>query len=119
MVFVHGSMYEFSPFLINQMFQLSNPKFSVNVTVTDISTDLDDVVTILSLGRVTSWVNLTKRLMGDTMSQLQKICCQNWMPTVNSHTLKPGRSTLLYMVVKKHELNFGKLVYDDVWNCSQ
>ncbi|CAE5960320.1 unnamed protein product [Arabidopsis arenosa] len=98
MVFVRGSMYEFSPTIINQMFQLSNPIFPVNVHVTDIAADLDDVAAVLSSGRVTSW---------------------NWMPTVNSHTLKPGRSTLLYMVVKKHEINFGKLVYDEVWNCSQ
>ncbi|EOA13348.1 hypothetical protein CARUB_v10026382mg [Capsella rubella] len=117
-VFVRGSLYEFSPMIINQLYQLPSPPYPSEGSQIHISESLNQVVSLLTDGRIRDWKRRSKRGMGDAMSLLHKICCQNWMPTVNLNALKAERSSLLFMVVKGRPVNFGKLAFDEIRACS-
>ncbi|KAG7559036.1 Integrase catalytic core [Arabidopsis thaliana x Arabidopsis arenosa] len=117
-VFVRGTMFEFSPTIINQMFQLPNIPYSVDQPLLHVPESLDEIALSLSNGKALTWKQLSTRLFDDNVSLLNKICCHNWMPTVNRSVLKPDRVTLLFMVSNRRAFNFGKLIYDEIWACS-
>lgn len=117
-VFVRGTMFEFSPTIINQMFQLPNIPYSVDQPLLHVPESLDEIALSLSNGKALTWKQLSTRLFDDNVSLLNKICCHNWMPTVNRSVLKPDRVTLLFMMSNRRAFNFGKLIYDEIWACS-
>ena len=118
-VFVRRNMYEFSLAIINQMFQLPNPSYPLDgVSEIQVPESMDEVAIALSNGKANSWKMLTYRMLSPELALLNKICCHNWSPTVNRSVLKPERMTLLYMVAKALPFNFGKLIFDEIWACS-
>jgi len=113
-VFVRGNMYEFSPAIINQMFQLPNPPYPLNMSKIKVPESMDEVDVARSNSKANSWKMLTSRLLSPEIALLNKICCHNWMPTVNRSVLKPERVTLVYMMAKALPFNFGKLIFDEI-----
>ncbi|XP_010445480.1 PREDICTED: uncharacterized protein LOC104728149 [Camelina sativa] len=117
-VFVHGSMYEFSPSIINRMYQLPNESYPLNATPIQVHESLDDIVTLPTNGQIHAWDLCSKKEMGDTVAMLQKICCQNWIPTMNPSSMSAEQFTLLFMILKGCKFNFGKLVFDEICACN-
>lgn len=98
LVFVRGTLYEFSPRIINKLFQLQNYLFALNVPLLGVPASLDEIAFDRSGGSVFTWQCLTSRALTETMSLHNKICCYNWIPTVNRCALKADHVTLLYMI---------------------
>ncbi|CAD5324603.1 unnamed protein product [Arabidopsis thaliana] len=87
----------------------------VNMSEIQVPESMDEIVVTLSNCKANSWKMLTSWLFSLEITQLNKICCHNWMPKVNRFILKPERVTLLYMVAKALPFNFGKLIFDEIW----
>jgi len=99
--------------------KLPNPSYPLDgVSEIQVPESMDEVAIALSNGKANSWKMLTSRLLSPELALLNKICCHNWSPTVNHSVLKPERMTLLYMVAKALPFNFGKLIFDEIWACS-
>lgn len=106
LVFVRGTLYEFSPRIINKLFQLPNHLYPLTVPLLSVPASLDEIAFDLSGGSFLTWQRLTSPPLTETMSLHNKICCYNWMSTVNRCALKVDRVTLLYMIAHQIPVNF-------------
>ncbi|XP_010430877.1 PREDICTED: uncharacterized protein LOC104715134 [Camelina sativa] len=113
-VYVRGKMFEFSPSIINRMFDIDiavvDPKLPLIFTYAT----KNEVSELLSGGHVKRWKYLTTARFTQSMIMLHKISCFNWYPTTNLNTLQFDRSQLLYMIANRRPFNFGQFVYDHV-----
>ncbi|XP_023640099.1 uncharacterized protein LOC111831002 [Capsella rubella] len=117
-VFVRGSMYEFSPSLINRLFQLPNEPYPLNTSQLRAFGDLDAVAALLTDGQVSTVAEVSTGLLGDIIIVLHQISCFNWLPSTNHRALSPDRCVLLYLIAKGERLNFGKIVFDEIRSCA-
>ncbi|VVB04654.1 unnamed protein product [Arabis nemorensis] len=75
---------------------------------------------ILNLGVETEqtaekkWEDLSTSRMSKIMALMYKVCCYNWIPSINRTSLNPDHAILVSMVVNKTPCSFGKLAYDQI-----
>lgn len=117
-VYMRGTMYEFTPRIINELFQLSDLPYNLDLPITFIRDPIEDVVSLLSEGYFRLWEDLTPSHLSPSLALLYKICCRNWMPAMNETTICQDQATLVYMVVCSKLFNFGKLFYDQIIDCA-
>lgn len=117
-VYIRGCMFEFHPRLLNQLFQLEHHPYPLNVSLLSIPENLSLVVEMQTGGKYRKWSELTSPRLTDKMAVLNKFCCRNWMPTMNKGALNKERARLIFLVANRRELNFGKLIFDQIRSCS-
>ena len=109
-VFVRGHVYEFSPRIISEYFNITIPK-NLNYEREYV---LDDVALEL-VGHKTTWprtnvfrvVDLTLKYNG-----LRKITLNNWYPTKHVTTLSIDFATLLYDIGIGAPVYLGQVIFD-------
>ncbi|XP_010469488.1 PREDICTED: uncharacterized protein LOC104749533 [Camelina sativa] len=113
-VYLRGMMFEFSPSLINRMFDIDITAVDPKKPLVCVDVSMNEIADLLSAGNVKRWKYLTTSRFDKPMIMLQKISCFNWSPTTNKNSLQHERSKLLYMIATGQPFNFGQFVYDHV-----
>lgn len=112
-VFVRGKTFEFSPRMINRVFQTPDTPYCQDSEL-HVDASMHSIAKYLTGGRVQSWRGFRPRLLTHTMGSLFGVCCLNWMPTTNNTYVTKERAKLLYMLAKKTPFHFLKLVFDQI-----
>lgn len=117
-VFVRSHMYEFSPSLINRIFQTPDQDgdFPRKPWLTE---NLNDATNTITGGKKKKWGNLSMLDVVPTMNILFKFCVYNWMPTANRSTLTIERLKFIHMMVAGRPLDFGVMVFDQIYDLGQ
>lgn len=111
-------MYEFTPRIINHMFQLPNRTYSLNKPVIWVDDSMDQVALEFSRGTIHHFEDLTFKDLCPIASALYAICCFNWVLALSQSSLQVHRVKLVFMILRNHDFNFGKMLYDQIFACS-
>ncbi|CAE5959396.1 unnamed protein product [Arabidopsis arenosa] len=76
----------------------------------------EDLALFMSNGTITSCQKLHLNDISEALKiKVLKICCCNWFPTTNDSYGSKGCARIVYMVMNKLKFDFGRLVFDHIF----
>lgn len=110
LVYVRGKMFNFSPAVINELFETQDHSAHEPWT----NEDVDEAVVTVTGGKKKKWGRVSMVDLTKTMNLMFKFTCANWMPTSNKSTLTKDRIRFIHMLCQGRPFNFGKMVFDQI-----
>ncbi|KAL0693781.1 hypothetical protein Bca4012_060961 [Brassica carinata] len=114
-VYVRGSLVEFSPRLINSIFSTTG----VDKEPDWMDENIDKVCDFLSEGRVLRWEDMSSKFLTRQNQVLYKLVCTNWIPTTSYTAMNPERLRFVYMLHHHNRFDFGNLVYNQIMSMAE
>ncbi|KAF3585855.1 hypothetical protein F2Q69_00030911 [Brassica cretica] len=105
-VFLHGSMVDFSPSLINALYLVTGFEEDHDY----LAADIDRVCSFLTDNRVQRWEAMSSNYLTPTNQVLYKLVCSNWIPTTNYTSMNQERLKFLYMIHHHRSFDFGQMI---------
>ncbi|KAL0796119.1 hypothetical protein Bca101_067496 [Brassica carinata] len=107
---IRGTVFPFHPSVINRLMMTPSVEDSFQwETVV-----LDQAILYLTGGQCSGWKGFRLTKLLEPYQTLYRVCELNWLPGSDSNRMLRNRLRLLYTLANRNNIDYGRLVYDQV-----